>query len=365
MAVHAYHGLFVVRRELCGSQLSFLDSIRRPSEYIPFRRAATAVLHLPPLATRVVSASVPPTKVWSLATGNLPPPQPAYARAHRRLRLAEGLDNAVHIWEEVWGLRVWRIFAAVYGIMLVLTLWRLKPGSLCGWKRELLFAAPPITQVSASAAVGYPGLPLPPSKASSTLGPWSIVGFIRSIYHRKITSLLAQTMPAVYMIYPSFSDSDFTIPPPPPPPTPSRMSGFWFPRPPARRVKYHYVVEMQGYRGESPDLFCRKARTLNIHGRFCNRAQLENYAWHFVDSTMAWLDDGYRERHGAHFKTRIRREVEIYELSREPNGKFRWTKTAHQSQIFDSIEQFRASVENCDQRSVWSTGAISAVPSTD
>ncbi|QRV73705.1 hypothetical protein RhiJN_01719 [Ceratobasidium sp. AG-Ba] len=375
MAVHAYYGLFVVRRELCGPQLSFLDSIPRPSKYIPFRRAAPAVPHLPPLATRVVSANVPPTKVWSLATGNLPPLQPAYARAHRRVRPAEGLDNAIHIWEEVWGLRVWRIFATVYGTMLVLTFWRLKPGSWCGWKRERLFAAPPITQVSASAAVGYPGLPLPSSKASSALSPWSIVGSIRSIYHQKMISLLtpgpalaaslAQTMPAVYTIYPSFSDPDFTIPPPPPPPTRSRMSGFWSPRPPARRVKYHYVVQMQGYRGESPDLFCRRVRTLNIHGQYSNRAWLENYAWQIVESTMAWLDDGYQKRHGAHFKTRVRREVEIYELSRKPSGKLAWTKNAHQSQIFDSIEQFRASVENCDQRSTWPTGAVSPVPGAD
>ncbi|QRV88481.1 hypothetical protein RhiJN_16499 [Ceratobasidium sp. AG-Ba] len=374
MAVHAYHGLFVVRQELCGPQLSFLDSIPRPSEYIPFRRAAPAVLHLPPLATRVVSANVPPTKVWSLATGNLPPPQPAYARAHRRSRLAEGLDNAIHIWEEVWGLRVWRIFAAVYGIMLVLTLWRLKPGSLCGSKREILFAAPPITQVSASAAVGYPSVPLPPSKASPILSLWSILRSICSIYRQKTTSLLTpgpslaasldQPMPAVYTIYPSFSDSDLTIPPPPPPPTSSPKT-FWSPRPPARRVKHHYIVEMRGYRGGSSGLFCRKARTLDIHGQFSNRAWLENYAWQVLDGTVAWLDDRYRKRHDAHFKTRIRREVEIYELSRKPNGKFGWTKTAHQSKIFDSVEEFRVSVENCDRRSVWSTGVISAVPGAD
>ncbi|QRV79019.1 hypothetical protein RhiJN_07034 [Ceratobasidium sp. AG-Ba] len=375
MAVHAYYGLFVVRRELCGPQLSFLDSIPRPSEYIPFRRAAPAVPHLPPLATRVVSANVPPTKVWSLATGNQPPPQPAYARAHRRVRLAEGLDNAIHIWEEAWRLQVWRVFATVYVIILVLTFWRLKPGSWCGWKRGLLFAAPPVTQVPAPAAAGYPGLPLPPSKASSALSPRSIVESIRSMYHQKMSSLLTpgptlaasldQTMPTIYTIYPSFSDSDFTIPPPPAPPTPSRMSGCWSPRPPARRVKYYYVVEMQGYRGGSPEIFCRKARTLDIHGQFSNKAWLENYAWQVVDSTTAWLDDRYRKRHGAHYKTRIRREVEIYELSRKPNGKFGWTKTAHQSQIFDSVDEFRVSVENCDRRSIWSTGAISAVLSAD
>ncbi|QRW10085.1 hypothetical protein RhiLY_09084 [Ceratobasidium sp. AG-Ba] len=331
----AYYTLFVVQRELCGPQLSFLGPVLRPSYYTPFCRAALVAPDPPPLATRVVSANIPPTRVWSLAIGNPPPPQPAYARAHGRSCRVEGTiqpnDNTDYRWEGIWRLGSWGSVGFGGGFILVLILGRLKRGSWLGWKREPLFAAPPESQTPVSRPTNSPNTPLAPHPIPATLQA-----------HPATPAQLSWTSP----------DSPSTVPPPPPPPPPPPEDSVRrSPDPPPQYIRQRYMLEVGGYRGEH--FFGEKVWNLETRGRKKYKARLENDAWELMDGCLAWLEGRYRAWSDAHFKARVSRETELYELRRKPNGRFAWTKASHESQTFDSMEEFMASVERIDQRNAW------------
>ncbi|QRV73599.1 hypothetical protein RhiJN_01613 [Ceratobasidium sp. AG-Ba] len=346
-ALRAYHILSVLRSELCPTRPSIIDSLPRPAWRFAPRRPPPAVPLLPPPGTPVAHL---PTKTQTTPFDGPALPEPGFVRARRPPHLAvshaletpvseytwreDVCDSLLAIWLDarVWVLNLWKRLCARMRVhdWLLWFKW---------WKDEF---APPRWAICASVVCGL---------------AISAAEYRTKMQRRNRLLKHAQQRPG-----PS-SRPTLVSRPCVPLFIESRSSKLPTPEEPTRLVQFIYNVEIHGYWISSGRRFCTENRPFSIRGLSNDRARIDGLAWQYIDQVFHRARMG-RCWPGSRLGTRVVRRTIVGDLCEEfdeapqvailTNRHKRRLMRKRGYEVFQSVDEFFASLEECDDMFEWS-----------